>query len=188
MKNTTFILTKNLVVPATGNPSKGYLLFPAGLFGLSYNTLPKPRQSQINITLTVVDLTTEEDVWILGTYEITENGFPVVANQVEYDSYLEVKSALEAIVNEKQEIANNLYAQYLEDPSYLESYNAAEADLEASRVELYALPVVNLEYESTNKYSDVIDYFKGDGTLTDEGVLWAKQVKFLGESLGDYIM
>lgn len=187
MNNTTFALTKNLIVPATGNPSKGYLLFPAGQFGLSYNTIPKPKLSQISITLTVVDLATQEDVWILGIYNITEDGFPYITNQAAHNAYLQTKADLEQLAITKQNTANALYEQAQEDPNLMETYTIALADLESTQSELANLPVVVLEYEYINKYSDIIDYFNGDGTLTEEGIAWAKQVAFLGEPLSNYI-
>lgn len=38
-----------------------------------------------------------------------------------------------------------------------------------------------------NKYSDVIGYFNGDGTLTDAGIAWAKTTPFRGALISDYI-
>jgi hypothetical protein len=55
MNNINFPLKKNLIIPATGNPSKGYLLFPAGAFSLSYDIVPKPKAQQLDVVLTVVD-------------------------------------------------------------------------------------------------------------------------------------
>ncbi len=39
-----------------------------------------------------------------------------------------------------------------------------------------------------NRYSDVIGYFNGDGSITKEGVEWAGQVPFLDGTLGDYLL
>jgi len=187
MNNTSFPLKKNLILPATGNPNKGYLLFPAQMFSLSYDVTPRPKQQQIDIALTVSETSTEDTVWILGIYKITEDGFRNQTNYEEYSQYLADKTALEVILSSKEaelEIANsNLQI----DETTLPQYEIAEAAWQEAFANLQALPIVEPIYNTINRYSEVIDYFKGDGTLTDEGIEWAKTVSFMGENLGNYI-
>lgn len=63
---------------------------------------------------------------------------------------------------------------------YNESYNLVRAeisDLESQKpIELFV-----------NKYETVINYFEKDGSITDEGIVWAKQLPFLGKTIGYYI-
>jgi len=191
MTNTNFLLKKNLIVPATGNPSKGYLLFPAGLFALSYDIYPRPKLGQIDVTLTVVEIATNETAWLLGTYNITEAGFTNVANLEAYNTYLATKQALYEDAEAKAVINNAAIEALAQDPNNVtlqEELASAFAAYETA-LQLYSdLPVVEKEIEVINRYSEVIGFFRGDGTLTNEGVEWAKTVSFMGENLGNYIM
>jgi len=187
MSNATFPLTKNLVIPATGNPSKGYLLFPAGEFALSYDVRPQSRKNKLEIILTVEEISTGETAWILGIYEITEIGFPKVINQSEYDKYTQDVASLTAsmipLVQQRATLLSTL-AEYPENQSQIDSLTTT---IEDYQTQINNLAEVVLQVEYVNKYSDIIQYFNGDGTLTPEGIEWAKQVIFLGEPLSNYI-
>lgn len=74
--------------------------------------------------------------------------------------------------------------EYLDAQANVDTKNS---EREAKIVEIENLPIVSLQTLYTNKYEDVIGYFNGDGTLTNEGIEWAKQVKFLGEPISNYI-
>ena len=193
MTNTSFPLIKNLILPATGNPNKGYLLFPAGQFSLSYDVVPKPKVSQLDIILTVVETSTKQTVWPLGIYEITTKGFKsdTPSNQAEYDAYITELQTRQAAVDasaityqEAQEIVDLAEVPTQEQ---IDSRDAARLAHTANVDALESLEEVSLTYDYINKYEDVIQYFRGDGTLTDEGIAWAKQVTFLGEPLSNYI-
>lgn len=67
-----FPLTKDLVLPATGNPYKGKLLFETGVFSLSYEIRPNAQQKVLSITLQVVETETKEVVWPISTIEIKD--------------------------------------------------------------------------------------------------------------------
>lgn len=170
MPNTTFPLTKNLIVPATGNPNKGYLLFPAGEFALSYDVRPQPKKNKLDITLTVEEISTGETAWILGLYEITETGFPKVTNQSEYDSYTQdvasLTSSMIPLVQQRATLLSTL-AEHPENQSQIDSLTTT---IEDYQTQINNLAEVVLQVEYVNKYSDIIQYFNGDGTLTLEGV------------------
>jgi hypothetical protein len=187
MNNLLFPLTKNLIIPATGNPNKGYLLFPAGQFGLTYTTLPNPKKSQMTISLGVEDLTTNELVWILGTYNITEVGFPVPTNEAEYEAYLaEVQTAKDRAAMAAANYSS-LEEQLVSNPELQEEYENAAIEYQAATDALNSIPEVTLKQEYINKYSEIIPYFNGDGTLTNEGIEWAKTHNLGGVTLDYYI-
>ena len=187
MPNTTFPLTKNLIVPATGNPNKGYLLFPAGEFALSYDVRPQPKKSKLDITLTVEEVSTGETAWVLGIYEITETGFPRITNQSEYDAYIQDVTNLNALMIPLVQERASLLPTLADHPENQLQIDSLTATIEDYQMQINNLAAVTLQTEYVNKYSDVIQYFNGDGTLTEEGVQWAKQVTFLGEPLSNYI-
>lgn len=60
MSQLIFELKQDLVLPATGNPNKGYLLFPKALFGLSYAVTPDPKKRTLSVLLAVAELATQE--------------------------------------------------------------------------------------------------------------------------------
>lgn len=176
----TYELRKDLTIPATGNPNKGYLYFPKSLFGLSYEVRTQPRKRQLSVLLGVAELSTGEIFWPLTIFEITEAGFPTneYENQAEYDEYIATKTKLE---DETNMLASELdvitIAQEAIEDQTSQEYSDLEVSREAKRAELDAkilalseLPIVDRRTLYINKYSDVIDYFKGDGTLTDEGI------------------
>jgi len=125
MKNFNFELKQNLIIPASGDLQLGYFLFPAGEFGLTYFITPNARKGEISLSLCVVQMATDIVACTIGTYNITEQGFPV---------------------------------QVGEDIVYI------------------------------NKYSEVIQYFEGDGSLTEAGITWAKSTPFNGQTVGDFIV
>lgn len=124
MNELNFVLKINLILPASGDLRRGYFLFPATEFGLTYSIAANPRTQEISISLQVVHMESGDIVWTVGTYKITEQGFPVEVDGV---------------------------------VTYI------------------------------NKYSEVIAYFKGDGSLTPEGIIWAKTTTFNGATIGDYV-
>lgn len=125
MDNLNFELKIDLAIPASGDLRRGYFLFPAGEFGLTYFVNPNARDKEVSISLCVVHMESKEVVWTVGTYRITDAGFPVKVGE---------------------------------------------------------------ETVFINRYDDVIGYFKGDGSLTDQGVAWAKAVSFNGKTIGEYVL
>lgn len=79
----------------------------------------------------------------------------------------------------------------VESQEYLDlqiSIDAKRAESDAKILELQKLVPVELQTLFINKYDDVVLYFKGDGSLTDEGVEWAKTVRYGNITLGDLIV
>ena len=207
MSKLTYKLKQDLLLPATGNPSKGYLLFPKTEFGLSYQSNPNPRKKTMSVLLGVADIFTDEIVWPLTIYEITEDGFLTsqMSNQDEIDAYNNNRHTLEdaissLIINIQQKeqeiqsyIDQNLpiqeysiqfesVPQILKDElqSMISSLNTLNTEL-LNLVSPEPIPIY------INKYDDVIGYFKGDGSLTEEGVQWARSVYYNGILIGDLI-
>jgi hypothetical protein len=190
--NTVFPLTANLIVPATGNPNKGFLLFPAAQFGLAYDVLPKPRQETLTIVLTVVEMSTGEVVWPLGTYEITEAGFP---HRVNYEEIIAAEAVVSSVTAEWEVLhevfraadtalnADPLNEELLE--AYTVAYTAVTAKLDEVNAAKAAVPEPDIIW--INKYSTVVQMLNGDGTLTEEGVEWAKGIDLGDVTIGDYI-
>jgi len=190
--NTIFPLTTNLIVPATGNPNKGFLLFPSGIFGLSYDIAPKPRISRLDIVLSVVETSTKETVWPLGVYEITEQGFELVLNKEEIKEasvLLDTAKAELLVLQETFALADAAFQEDQNDSELLEAYTVAYDAATSKQDEVNGLEAAMPEpvVEYVNKYSQIVGFFNGDGTLTDAGVVWAKTIPFGESVLGDYI-
>lgn len=198
MAQFTFELKQDLILPATGNPNKGYLLFPKAQFGLSYEVKPNPKKKVLYVTLGVAELTTDEMVWPLTVYPITEAGFTTsqYENEAEYNAYVTQKAQLESelaqlslelhtLITNRDSILDLESQEYLDATSLVETKNA---EVNAKHAELGALVPVVLQPLIINRYDDVIGYFKGDGSLTDEGIAWAKTVYYEDYQLGDLIV
>jgi len=65
-------LKGDLILPAKGDLSAGYFLFPAAEFGVTFFVHPNPRTLEINISLQVYDLATEATVYEIGTWKIVD--------------------------------------------------------------------------------------------------------------------
>lgn len=198
MAQFTFELKQDLFLPATGNPNKGYLYFPKTAFGLSYEVKPFLKKKSLTVLLGVAELATDEICWPLTIYEITENGFPTdeYSNQAAYDTYLSEKVSLETEIESLGlSIDALLTAQEAIEDNTSQEYLTLQAEIDAEYVllntkisDLASLVPVHLETLYINKYDDVIEYFKGDGSLTDEGIEWAKTVRYGGTTLGNLIV
>jgi hypothetical protein len=198
MNQFTYQLKEDLIIPATGNPNKGYLLFPKDEFGLSYEVQPNPRKKTMTVILGVAKLETDEIVWPLTAYKITEFGFVTsqYSNQSEYDAYIVQKDLLDgelAALNSEllllTETLNGIQDQSSQE--YLDGENAIalkQIEIQEKNNEIANLPIVSLKPLIINKYDDVISYFKGDGSLTEEGIAWAKTVYYGKYQLGDLIV
>lgn len=182
---------QDFIVPATGNPSAGYILFPKTEFGLSYEVKPDPINKKMTVILWVSKLQLNKRVWPLEIYEITEQGFPTneYSNQIEYDEYISQKNDLQNQINilnmDLEVLLSNLPTA--EDPDIQNSINEKIQEISSATLQLNSLEEVKLEIVYINKYDDVIQYFKGDGSLTDEGIEWAKTVYYNGQLIGDLV-
>lgn len=78
----------------------------------------------------------------------------------------------------------------------LEQVEKAQADLKKSEEDADDARVAFANLTGTrpaeevlviNRYSEIIGYFSGDGSITPEGIDWARNIPFLGGKLGDYL-
>lgn len=197
MSQLTFQLKQDLILPATGNPSKGYLLFPKSEFGLSYEVKPNPKKKVLYVTLAVAELSTDNLVWPLTIYAITENGFgtSTITNQADIDNANASRNTLFSQIAVKDASLSTLITQ-AENPDLTEEelailnsdISTLQSELTELHTQLESTVVPAPDYLIINRYDDVIDYFKGDGSLTSEGIEWAKTVYYGDYQLGDLII
>lgn len=197
MSQTSFQLKIDLQLPATGNPNKGYLLFPKDEFQLSYEARPNAKAKTLQIIVLVVDKD-ENVVWPLHIYNITQEGFTTdeVINQDQIDEYnVTLQNLNEQLVNLNAELTT-LQETYdaLEDKTtpeaeaLLAQITAKQEEVNTVQLQISSLVPVQPVYKVENRYDEVITYFNGDGTLTPEGIEWAKKQKLNGIAFGDIVL
>ena len=198
MNKLIFPLQRSLILPATQRPNKGLIVFLAGQFGLTYKVLPNPSEKSMSVELYVTDLSDPSWKYLLRVFNITEAGFPtgVILNQdalTAYDTaYSTLKLELSTIELELAGLEVQWPAlQAAEEPipeeliARVEELRTNHATTLAAIKEMGLRPTPELEYY--NKYSDVINFFEKTGEITDDGILWAKNIPFFGAVLGDFI-
>lgn len=197
MSQTSFQLKIDLQLPATGNPNKGYLLFPKDEFQLSYEARPNAKNKTLQIIVLVVDKD-ENVVWPLHIYNITQEGFTTdeVINQDEINEYnVTLQNLNEQLVNLNAELTT-LQETYdaLEDKTtpeaeaLLTQITAKQEEVNTVQLQISSLVPVQPVYKVENRYDEVITYFNGDGTLTPEGIEWAKTQKLNGVLFSDIVI
>lgn len=197
MTQTSFQLKIDLQLPATGNPNKGYLLFPKDEFQLSYEARPNAKNKTLQIIVLVVDKD-ENVVWPLHIYNITQEGFTTdeVINQDQIDEYnVTLQNLNEQLVNLNAELTT-LQETYdaLEDKTtpeaeaLLAQITAKQEEVNTVQLQISSLVPVQPVYKVENRYDEVITYFNGDGTLTPEGIEWAKTQKLNGVLFSDIVI
>lgn len=196
MKN-TFQLKRPIIVPSP-SVKNAFLIFPYQTCALSYDVVPLPKEDAMSVTLSLVDKVNGTNIFPLGNYKITEQGFPtgVVLNQTEIDNYkkalaplLVEYNSIQVLVFSKQSdiaiaIAQKLPTETLEAELSLLLENLNNVSVQIS--DLGEEP--EKQYEYRNKYSEIIQYFDNSGTITQEGIAWAKTIPFLGLTIGDFIV
>lgn len=198
-KKFIYKLKRALALPVSKTQKRGYVVYNSRDFGIGYNSVPNPRDKVLQVSLAIFDIESNEMVQSIDNYIITEAGFPtnVVINQTDIDN------AKELIASKQSDVAKvegRLQAAYSEEAAAVaEGATQQEldaiateiqqyiAEFRAIQVELQQLSVPAPQILYVNKYSDIIKYFSNDGSITDEGVVWAKSIPFLGLTLGDYI-
>ena len=198
MDNYTFELKRPLIIPSN-TVANALLIFPTAKFGLSYSMMPNPKEAYMVVTLTIADKETGNDVFQIASYTITEQGFAtgIIVNQAAIDAWIgsfesinTAKTALELTLVEKQGLEYQYLADKLDVPAELtlEIESLKEQVAEATQ-EIEALGEKPEPIElRINKYSDVLQYFDNKGAITPEGILWAKQIPFMGLKIGDFII
>lgn len=194
MENLMYELKQDLVVPQINN----YLFFPKDLFGLSNLTHVYPLIKKIEVELIGVSKENPNNYTILNRYTVTEIGEKTntVLNQQEITN----NNALLQSLNQEKADYEKLYSEAnqqlneLEDPesqeaiALVEELQNIQLQLNDVMLQINAWVEILPEYEHINKYDDVIGYFKNDGSLTPEGLVWAKTITFMGAPIGDYIL
>ena len=94
-------------------------------------------------------------------------------------------SELDALTSAQELIEDVNSQEYMDLQT---SIDTKRAESNEKILELQKLVPVELQTLFINKYDDVVLYFKGDGSLTDEGVEWAKTVRYGNITLGDLIV
>lgn len=194
MENLIQELKQDLIVPQVNN----YLFFPKSTFGLSNLTHVYPLLKKIEVELIGVSKESPKNYTILNRYTVTETGEKTntVLNQQEItnNNALLQSLNLERADYEKLYNETNQQLNELEDPesqealALIEELQNIQLQLNDVMLQINAWVEVLPQYEYINKYDDVIAYFKNDGSLTDEGLVWAKTITFMGAPIGDYIV
>lgn len=193
-----FPLIRPLVIPATGYPNKGLLVFPPAQFGLTYKVLPDPANKTIRVTLFVIDL--QDLTWLfeVKSFTITEMGFPtgVIKNAEDIAQWIKDHGDLTASIDtlnaalveltlqEQQHIAAGE-----EVPETLAAAIAVASDKLTSTLEDLNLlgPAPTPDELYINSYDQVIDYFDNRGAITQEGIAWAKNISFGGATIESFV-
>jgi hypothetical protein len=199
MTEYTFNFKEDFEMPSVSYfPAGAYLKFSKDVFGLTYSIKPNPREKTMTVNVSAVDLATQRIVWDVYTWLITEQGFPtdVVINQDEINQYEVTLQQLTAELAILTEELNALQAEYdaLEDKTTEEAeallvlINNKTVEVNNKQNEINSLVRPVPVYEYVNKYSDVLQYFNNDGSLTEDGIVWAKTIKLFGKPISDYII
>lgn len=198
-KKFIYKLKRPLVFPVSKTEKRGYVVYNSRDFGIGYNSLPNPRDKVLVVSLAIFELETGQLVQNIDSYVITESGFPtnVIVNQAEIDAARQLLSDVQSDITKTE---NRLQSAYAEEAAAVvegatqETLDAIKAtiqhyltELEDLRNQLQAISIPAPEILYINKYSDIIKYFSNDGSITEEGVVWAKTIPFLGLTIGDYI-
>jgi len=191
-----FKLKRALVLPVSEWDNQGMLVYNSRDFALGYSTVPNPKEKQLTVNLLIYRLSDERTIRNLATFVITEQGFPTgrVLNQAEIDAAVTSRADLEQETLEINAVVADLYleeaalnAEGQDTTTISTQITALVKRLAEIRIELNAIVVPTPELEYYNRYSDIIDYFNKDGSITELGIEWARTVPFMGLTLNDYL-
>jgi len=191
-----FKLKRALVLPVSEWDNQGMLVYNSRDFVLGYSTVPNPKEKQLTVNLLIYRLSDERTIRNLATFVITEQGFPTgrVLNQAEIDAAVTSRADLEQETLEINAVVADLYleeaalnAEGQDTTTISTQITALVKRLAEIIIELNAIVVPTPELEYYNRYSDIIDYFNKDGSITELGIEWARTVPFMGLTLNDYL-
>jgi len=191
-----FKLKRPIVFPISQSDNQGVVVYNSRDFAFGYSIIPNPKEKQLTVTLLIYRVADEVVIRSIATFNITEQGFPtgVLLNQADIDAALASKVKLQDSIDKAALTLQALYAQEAalaeqgEDTSVVSATIVATSNqLLQDRLKLSTLVVPTPELEYANRYSDIIDYFNKDGSITEAGIEWAKSVPFLGLTLNDYL-
>lgn len=198
MDNYTFKLKRPMVLPSP-QISGALLLFMPDRFSLSYEMIPRPKEETMVVNLNIVESTNGNMALQISSFTITEQGFPTgqILNEAEIAAWvladsttrgeiaattaelLEKQGEEYALIQAKEEVPKELSEAIL-------ALSTTLGELQAELVSIGEKPEPVLGY--FNRYSDVLQYFDNKGAITAAGILWARQIPFLGLTIGDFIM
>jgi hypothetical protein len=150
---TIFNLKQDLIIPFKG---ESYITFPKDHFALSYRMQPNYKQSYLNVTVDIVDLQ-DNFVSVFKEFTVTEEGF-----------------ATGVITN-----IEDIHAWDIDRAALLNSLESTIDEEEQSLIYQQITQLGNRPQEQElfiNKYSEVIEYFNNKGELTEQGIIWAKNL------------
>ena len=184
-----FELKRPITLPSS-TIAGAYIVFPTATCVLSYETVPNPKQSAMEVTLTINNKTTKRKLFEVAKFNVTKEGFPtgVILNQEEIDTwntqYDSLNTELTILVGELADLQSQKDALEIAGEKVLQTLlddiNTKAIAIKAKEQEITALyprPEVNEVYY--NKYDDVIQYFDNKGAVTTDGVTWAKAILLL---------
>lgn len=197
MSKYIFELKRPIIVPAPIN--NAFLIFPKNKCSLSYEILPKPKVSTMTIILTIVDNDNNNILMQLAEFNITEQGFSsgIFSNQTTIDDWNTSYTPLATALLEKQTTFYALQTEALQlsatkqpiPQELLDQMTVLDGEINEITANITNLGPKPIGQEIfINKYSDVIQYFDNKGAITEAGIEWAKNIPFLGFTIGDYIL
>ena len=198
MDNYTFKLKRPMVLPSP-QISGALLLFMPDRFSLSYEMIPRPKEETMVVNLNIVEAATGNNALQINSFTITEQGFPTgqILNEAEIAAWVLADTETRA---EIAEVTTNLLEKQGEEYALIQAkeevpkelteaivaLSAQLGELQAELVSIGEKPLPVLEY--FNRYSEVLQYFDNKGAITPEGIAWARQIPFLGFTIGDFIL
>ena len=191
-----FKLKRALVIPINEFANEGVIVYNSREFALGYSVIPNPKEKELSVSLIIYRIADERLIRNLATYRITEQGFPTgeIVNAVEIEDANKAYIKALGFVNATTATLTALYVLEAQASAELEDTSAivaqiqiAQQELEQYKSDLKSIVIPAPELAYWNKYSDIIDYFNKDGSITEEGLAWAKSVPFLGLTLNDYL-
>lgn len=193
----TFNLKRNIILPSP-TVRNALLVFPSWLCALSYKVIPYPREKRLEVFLIVVDKVDNSVLFDLAHFVITEAGFGtgVFANQADLDTWDTAAAPLlalsknlnELLMSKDFEIQQIVHSGGSPSQALLDEVSTIVSDLAHIAADLEHLgPRPESQEVVINRYSDVIGYFDNTMSITADGILWAKQIPFLGATIGDFI-
>lgn len=138
----------------------------------------------------MVDLKDGYQVATLFNVTITKKGFAtgVILNKEAIDKYNESYNLVRAEISDLESQIVVLSSIEDKQDDVINELVGLNAAFDNKWQELMALGTLPQPIELfVNKYETVINYFEKDGSITDEGIVWAKQLPFLGKTIGYYI-
>lgn len=191
-----FKLKRAIAFPVSLYDNQGIIVYNERDFALGYSTVPNPKEKMITINLLMYRLSDEVVTRVLNTFVITEQGFPsggilnsediAIAN-AKAAKFVETIAALQESVLALSIEEAALAASGQDTTEIGAAILELNHQLDTARIGQQTLVIPQPELEYVNKYSDIINYFNKDGSITEAGIVWARTVPFMGVTLDAYL-